>query len=122
MADEIPEWAAGRVSDLFGAEHDGKGGEHAYTVLSRAFARYIAAHEEPPVDPLLIEARKLLILDHTGGHDLWHGGTMMKDGAANELIRAGHYDGHKFIPRYLAALRRGMELAADDLKARMKEG
>lgn len=66
---------------------------------------------EPP-DPLLIEARRMLAVDHAEhGLDLYHNGSICKLGAANDAIMAGEFDHHGNVTRYIAALRRGMELA-----------
>lgn len=48
----IPEWAADRASRLFCAEREERPDAGSTTVWQDAFARYIAEHEEPPVDPL----------------------------------------------------------------------
>jgi hypothetical protein len=110
---DIPEWAVKRANDLTSeAMKDGSWlpiGGHA----SAAFARYIAEHEEPPVDPLLIEARKLFAEDHRNGlialaHPL--GSCILKSGAGEDLILEGNYDHRREVSRYLAALRRGIEL------------
>ena len=63
MNDDIPQWAKKRACELANDEC----GRHAwfpadcnqgYTSLT-ALARYIAKHEEPPVDPDLITAREI---------------------------------------------------------------
>ena len=71
-----------------------------------AFARYIAEHEEPPVDSLLIEARRIAydirkktLTTELDGH---------KTVAANILV--GNYDDHQLVVASLTALRRGIEL------------
>lgn len=66
--DDVPEWAVKRVRDLTT--------DIGYTWLD-AFARYVAAHEDEPVDPVILKARELakpwLIYDHysidAGDHD-----------------------------------------------------
>ena len=50
---EIPEWAKDRVREL--SRHNA-----IPCAAFDAFARYIAAHEEPPVDPLLAERKKIV--------------------------------------------------------------
>jgi hypothetical protein len=65
MTKEIPEWAKQRACDLANA-----GGNANWTFWTldevgvfgslAAFARYIAEKEQPPVDPLLLEAREIL--------------------------------------------------------------
>jgi hypothetical protein len=95
---DIPEWAVKRANDLTSeAMKDGSWlpfGGHA----SAAFARYIAEHEEPPVDPLLIEAREI-------------GATHCPESA--DAFRVGLRDGHSSVKAILAALKRGMELAQE---------
>ena len=63
MSDDIPHWAKERACELANKES----GRHSwfpadcnqgYTSLT-ALARYIAKHEEPPVDPDLITAREI---------------------------------------------------------------
>lgn len=56
MSKAPPQWAYDRVSELHNAFSDGT--FSAYGDLKGAFAAYVAEHEEPPVDPLLIEAQK----------------------------------------------------------------
>lgn len=48
--DDVPEWALDKVHELYNAE--GSRGISVFHSLERAFARYIAAHEPAPVDPL----------------------------------------------------------------------
>lgn len=64
-----------------------------------AFARYIEAHEEPPVDPLLIEAIELVIADDVTRTD-----------RQIEAIRERRA-GHEKVNLALAALKRGLALA-----------
>lgn len=67
MTDLPPDWAIQRAIDL---RHDLdpavewrldtiKDAPKGYASMI-AFARYIAQHEQPPVDPLLIEAREIV--------------------------------------------------------------
>ncbi|MXO67759.1 hypothetical protein GRI72_02790 [Altererythrobacter marinus] len=66
MANEIEQWAAERVCQI--VNEDGstykpecfleEGALLSYSI-GKAFARYIMEHEEPPVDPLLLEAREI---------------------------------------------------------------
>lgn len=64
MSEDIPEWAVKRADDLAYAA-DG--------FYSTAFARYIAEHEQPPVDEDLMLARD--IVDGLGRYSLgtWQG-------------------------------------------------
>lgn len=81
---DIPQWAEQRALELMRAESSSAmWSRDCYA--DRALARYIAEHEEPPVDPLIKEMN--LIVDQ-------HQYT---------------YDGLR--DAVLAALRRGMELA-----------
>lgn len=61
-----------------------------------AFARYIAEHEEPPVDPLLVEARQIAAPDY---------------GTGSEKIIRGERDNCSGVKIALQALRRGIEIA-----------
>jgi hypothetical protein len=83
-----PEWAFNRVAELVGYV-DGHGPRGSRAGV--AFARYIATHEDAPVDPLELEADNL-----ASGHHVW----------ANE----DEYSAA--ISLALAALKRGMELAS----------
>lgn len=70
MIDEIPDWAIERALS-FGAEVDWHGSKPwtvndirqdarvAYGSMVLSFARYIAAHEEEPVDPLVADAKDM---------------------------------------------------------------
>ena len=62
MTDEIPQWALERAAELANKE---MGEDYlsptsiAGTYVGTALARYIAQHEEPPVDPVLKDAREI---------------------------------------------------------------
>ncbi len=86
-APDIPEWAMERAFALANADVVPTTDLSTWTAAITAFAAYIAAHEEPPVDPLLIEARE--ILRHYGYE---------RTGTAEEGLA-------------LAGIRRGIELA-----------
>ena len=102
---DIPEWAFKRVCEL--TNKDGSRYEpdnfkwltpssaRSYSI-GEAFARYIAAHEEEPVDPLLIEAREIAAENQPG--------------YADGFIR-GDWDGHSSMQALLRALKRGIEIA-----------
>lgn len=51
MSDNPPDWAIERAQVLINAACIP--GEHYSFGAERALAQYVAAHEEPPVDPLL---------------------------------------------------------------------
>lgn len=92
VAGEVPEWAYAEVNRL-SQEQGGR--------MSDAFARYIAQHEQPPVDPDLIEARRLAANDATiQGKRIVAGN-----------IEDGHLDDDFGVPLALAAIKRGRELA-----------
>lgn len=79
MADEIPQWAKERAMKLcLDLDPDNcartvEAWEQNGATSFPAFARYIMEHEEPPEDPLLIEARDFAhgrgwqTVDHNGG-------------------------------------------------------
>ena len=96
MGDTPAEWAIKPALDELDV-----GGQPVCHVV-KAFARYIETHEEPPVDPLLIEAR-----------EVW--AKARDKSGESEIARAyrdGSYDNNDRVILVLAALRRGMELAA----------
>lgn len=100
MAD-IPGWAIERAFER--AKEHGHVGVPCGAI--DAFARYIAAHEEPPVDPLLIEAREIAVRvlnQHPNPSPI----------TASE-IRSGSWDRQPVVQAPFAALRRGMELARE---------
>lgn len=69
----------------------------------RVLAEYIAEHEEAPVDPLLIEARRLV-------------SETVRKGASQEYffyLFDGHYDDSEEVQSFLTALKRGIELAQE---------
>lgn len=87
-----PAWAVERAKQL----HRDEGG--AVVPMVRAFARYIAEHEEAPVDPVVLEARNL-------ASDLgWY--------QANSLgqLHSGAFDNTTTQQGLIAAIRRGIEL------------
>ncbi len=89
MTDEIPQWAKERAN-LLGS----RGVLVSSFPMRDAFARYISEHEQPPVDPLLIEARAILSSESWRGIDL----------------SGGRYDQSAEMTQVLAALRRGIEI------------
>jgi len=106
MSTEIPQWAYERVSRL---QDDFSGASYyvslsaSYADLKGAFALYISQHEEPPVDPLLIEAREIAISESYGGRARWAE-------AWREKIMRGDDDREDRVKVALAALKRGIEL------------
>lgn len=106
---DIPLWARKRAADLsteyewpvsasFGTE-DVKGSRHL-----QAFAAYIAAHEDPPVDPLLIEARRIIAADYS----------QREYEGPSERCLDGSCDESFVMRTTLAALRRGMALSSKE--------
>jgi hypothetical protein len=84
MTEDVPQWALDRVAALCLVTRD----QIAAFPWLRIFARYIAEHEEPPVDPLETLAKELA--------DVWRKGPPAK----GEVLA-------------LAALRRGIELGKE---------
>lgn len=76
-----------------------------------ALARYIAAHEEPPVDPLLIEARELVARTN---HDQWPDSPWHLNEA--QELRSGGRDFTLVLQAAHNGLRRGIELAKEQGK------
>ncbi len=102
MGAEIPKWAYDRVREMRAAVDAEKGKEAwRYNTAEQAFAAYIAAHEEPPADPLLIEARKVFNEWNT-----W-------DADAKARVLCGSYDFNDHLQLILKGLRRGIELAKE---------
>ncbi len=100
MSEETPQWAKERACELINNEHPGwkyTPNEVSISPALRAFARYIAAHEEEPVDPDLIEAREICAL------------TTISNCNA-EAYRSGEIDHATIIQTALAAIKRGREL------------
>jgi len=100
---EIPEWALDEALRRCGVAPDQKPlsdwRDATYATAVRLFALHIAAHEEPPVDPLLVEAREI-VAD-------WN--RPSAPGFADETL-AGEHDKAGTVVCALAALKRGIEL------------
>lgn len=103
---EIPKWAVERAEELAAAEAEGG---TTWTPLADAFARYIAAHEEPPVDPLLVEARQIAAEIRRSARE----GAPYQQCSIAAKIEAGEWDDHQLVLSAERALRRGMELAKE---------
>lgn len=97
---ETPKWAFERAFVLANADGVPATDLSTWTAAINAFAAYIAAHEEPPVDPLLIEARKL-VADRFSPHA----------NGCRSAILAGDEDSGQAVQNALTALKRGIELA-----------
>lgn len=93
MSEEIPQWARERANALTRLEGPMSG-------RGTAFARYIAQHEQPPVDPDVIAVRDILAtyIEEMGG-DAWQPMRM----------RDGRYDGELEFAAALAAYRKHKE-------------
>jgi hypothetical protein len=91
----LPRWAMDRAHELARAEQVDAG-------YFEALTRYIAAHEEPPVDPLLVEAREIALKFALPGR---------MHGIASAFVRKGAADDTDSVKAVLAALNRGIELA-----------
>ena len=90
--DEIPQWAFARAQQL-GSEWGLPGGCNL-----TGLARYISEREQPPVDPLLIEARSLVA---------------SRNGGCVSYLRAvmdGQDDDSDAVKNCVIALRRGIEI------------
>lgn len=96
------DWARRKAIEKINAERDAGywswRQDHSRPVVV-AFARYIAEHEEAPVDPLLIEARG--IAERRG----WISAISLPS------LRSGEFDGADTVQALYEALKRGMELA-----------
>lgn len=109
VADDIPTWAIEKAlkpflddtptaqwtAEAVLAEMDRPRGAIGFAALVLAYARLIAEHEEPPVDPLLVEARQIAA---DTGMTLWR----------RDEIVAGRAD-LGIVQPILTALRRGIE-------------
>lgn len=104
MTDEIPQWAvkeALKRSNLFNSPClVAKNKDMAWSKAVNAFASYIAQHEEPPVDPLLIEAREIVAkyFDERG------------NSRVAKTCRSGDCDTTGTLQMTIEGLRRGIEL------------
>ena len=107
MADLPPDWAIERALSLAptGAELEDVKRHWPGHTAHIAFARYIAVHEQPPIDPLLIEAREIV----ARGYEPY----LMP---CAESARAGSQDDQLPVKCALVALRRGIELAKEQGK------
>ena len=95
----VPEWAIARAKSL---RNEGfERGDKTYTDV---FARYIAEHEEEPVDPLLIEAREVVAnyASDNKGYEIYA-----------PAYRMGGRDGDAEVAVAYRALIRGIELAGE---------
>lgn len=102
---DIPEWAKERVRQMIGREEVEDLHEPAKETIGRAFARYIAEHEGPPVDPLLIEAREIAAVAVEGAPGRFT--------FPPKSYREGERDDEPGVKAIIAALKRGMELARE---------
>ena len=118
---DIPDWAKNRACDIANAEDPGTNWlvtdvTENYKLLE-TFARYIAAHEEAPVDPLLLEAREIAANEYEKFNDGIVRHYVRPNGSCfsgtGQVIakqyREGKHDSNLNIT--LAALRRGIEIA-----------
>lgn len=111
MADLLPpDWAIERAhTRIMAYDHDSDRGVCSLSEAKervrhlpgvRAFAEYIAEHEEAPTDPLLIEAREIVAKGWGEG-----AGAVLAD-----ECRQGHQDNDSEVRMALAGLRRGIEI------------
>lgn len=95
MSAPIPEWAIDLAHQLANAEVSNPRAVSTYSCHHLALARYIALNEEPPVDPLLIEARRVAC-----GYI----------SAPMDEVLEGGFDSTHVVNVALAGLKRGIEL------------
>lgn len=93
--DDIPEWALAMASDLAFAEN---GPPVHYTRELVAFARYIASHEQPPVDPILLRAREIVANIYAERGSPYY---------PKEVV-AGNFDDDPSVEVVIRALKEGM--------------
>lgn len=106
MTEEIPQWAKQRACELANAvsgfsqwkRHEV--GKVGYPTLT-AFARYIAQHEQPPVDPDLVKAREICarVAEELAKHEFFEGMVWAAD------YRKGFYDDDPEVQFALSALK-----------------
>lgn len=104
MSNDIPEWALREFCDRAGLDYRlvfSNMGDVPLRAAAKAGGKLIAEHEEPPVDPLLIEAREIAAT-HAEKQDY------KKDFIAN--IRSGNWDNDDEVQVPLAALKRGIKI------------
>lgn len=99
----IPQWALERAKEILVI---GKREVIYHRDAERRVARYIMAHEEPPTDPLLLEAREIIAKWYECDSGL---GAPIYCAA----WRGGQLDGLTAMKWVMAALRRGMEMARE---------
>lgn len=109
-----PEWAKKRAIELAGYTYFDAPDCHALGIIGQtslqkgfdAFARYIAAHEEPPVDPAVVAARKLVVdTQHNYPDSPWH------QNEATETL-AGRRDNTLVVMAAIEGVRRGIEIGS----------
>ena len=109
----VPEWAVKRACELTNLDGSTYSPETIErqgvlcTSIGLAFARYIADHEEEPVEPLLIEAREICAADYRIRYP------NVGDGTWPDHCINGAYDSDAEVQLTLAGLRRGIELAGE---------
>jgi hypothetical protein len=95
---EIPEWAKERVSALTVEERDKTGFAGS---VRRAFERYVAEHEDPPVDPILVAAREIV-------------STTFNFPATKKALFDGKLDHWTSVKLTEAGIRRGLAMAKEE--------
>jgi hypothetical protein len=108
MSAAIPKWAYDEAAQRCntGNSNPLTVEQWKYHVSFNELAKCIAAHEEPPVDPLLIEAREIaakFYIEAGGG---------FKPNHSADVIRRGEGDQTIAFQCAFAALKRGIELAS----------
>lgn len=102
---DIPEWAVRRAVEManqtagYTVQNSHQARLDTLGPYGKSLARYIAEHEEPPVDPLLIEAREIAATNFE-----------LAGAGFPEEVRAGAWDHKTCVIVALAALKRGIEI------------
>jgi hypothetical protein len=105
MSGESPNWAFKEVGKRVPKRECPTSLDWAVYVdeLRMLAASLIAKHEQPPVDPLLVEAREITA-KYYDDHNIPN---------TARAIQAGHWDKGERVQTVLTALRRGVELAKE---------
>lgn len=117
MADS-PQWARDRVVTLVNEFCAAGKNRWAWGdldfALSNTFAKYIAEHEDPPVDPQLLEAREIVAVWYeANGRPINISLSRNLSRNLSRKLREGIYDHRPEVVLAVTALRRGVELAGN---------
>lgn len=97
--DDVPEWAIARACDECGSPADVTIGAF------KAFARYIAKHEDAPIDPDMIAAREVVCGYHHDKHpeSPWHV-------EKAKMVRSGRFDKMLEVQAAYHGIKRGRDM------------